>query len=340
MAYAGLETLFQNLGPTQASWISGEREGTARGLDQLTAQKEQEAILAAQEANRQAQIMNPLAAQFKQGEIAAQGAQLPGLAATSRLKGTEADIADATKSGVIGKANSDNDLAVQANKLKEMTNRQQMSNQIISQIMAQGPAAESYRKQLEAQHPEIAQMLGGVPTNQLIAAQAHANEWLNSQSAAFQQALMTATKQKESHLAGISMQNKTQKDLEQMRIDAGKYDKKGSLSIAVDDRLYKAKTPIEKAEILESAYHAAQDNGDQESAAKYAMRALEARKRAAEDAANRGLAKPAIDVGAATGMATTPAPAATAPIAGNKGFTEGTTKSGVKFKVIPSGSGG
>ena len=32
------------------------------------------------------------------------------------------------------------------------------------------------------------------------------------------------------HLAGIAMQGKTQKELEQMRIDAGKYDKSKQIS--------------------------------------------------------------------------------------------------------------
>lgn len=318
MAYAGLETLFQNMGPTYAASMAGEREGTALGLDQLTAQKEREAILKAQEENRQAQIMNPLAAQFKQREIAEKDAQLPGLAATSRIKGTEAEIADATKEGTIGKTNSDNDLAVQGNKLKEMANRQQMANQIVSQIIAQGPVAgEAYRRQLEAQNPEVARMLGGIPTNQLQAAQAHANEWLNKQTAAYQQAMATAQMQKDSHIKGAQISAGAMLEGKRMEIAAGKFDKKGSLSIAVDDRLYKAKTPIEKAEILESAYHAAQDNGDNESAAKYAVRALEARKRAAEDAQNRGLGKPGADLGA-LGITPTAPPAANAPIAGNK----------------------
>lgn len=318
MAYAGLETLFQNMGPTYAASMAGEREGTALGLDQLTAQKEREAILKAQEENRQAQIMNPLNALYRQGEVNKQGAELPGVQAKSRLEGINADIAGETKASTVGKTNSDNDLAVQGNKLKEMATRQQMANQIVSQIMAQGPVAgEAYRRQLEAQNPEVARMLGGIPTNQLQAAQAHANEWLNKQTAAYQQAMATAQMQKDSHIQGARISANALLEGKRMDIDAGKFDKKGSLSIAVDDRLYKAKTPIEKAEILESAYHAAQDNGDNESAAKYAVRALEARKRAAEDAQNRGLGKPAADLGA-LGITPTAPPAANAPIAGNK----------------------
>jgi len=337
MAYAGLETLFQNMGPTYAASMAGEREGTALGLDQLTAQKEREAILAAQEANRQAQVMNPLAAQFRQGEIAAQGAQLPGLAATSRMKGTEADILDATKAGTIGKANSDNDLAIQANKLKEMANRQQMTNQVVSQILAQGPAGEAYRKQLEAQYPEIAQMLGGIPTNQLKAAQSHANEWLNQQSAAYQQALMTATKSKESHLEGARISAGAMLKGKQMDIDAGKFERARAGAVSsLQDRLLKAKNAKEKAEILEEGYAQAVASGDKELASILGQRAMEARQRALED-------KPTIpdrpDL-PSMGIPAAAKPTVTAPIAGNKGYTEGTTKGGIKFKVIPPGSGG
>lgn len=229
MAYAGLETLFQNMGPTYAASMAGEREGTALGLDQLTAQKEREAILKAQEENRQAQIMNPLNALYRQGEVNKQGAELPGVQAKSRSEGINADIAGETKASTVGKTNSDNVLAVQGNKLKEMATRQQMANQIVSQIIAQGPVAgEAYRRQLEAQNPEVARMLGGIPTNQLQAAQAHANEWLNKQTAAYQQAMATAQMQKDSHLAGIGIQTRSNEKLEGMRIEAGKYEKKAA----------------------------------------------------------------------------------------------------------------
>lgn len=99
-----------------------------------------------------------------------------------------------------------------------------------------------------------------------------------------------------------------------MQIDAGRFTKGNQFSIDVLVR--KAKTPIEKAEILESAVAEAYAAGDLQTAQMYAARAQEARQRAAEDAANRAAAKPdAIDVPAVAGMPAAPRPAATAPIA-------------------------
>ena len=46
MAYSGLETLFQNMGPTYAASMAGEREGMAQGQDSIDARKKQEGLLA------------------------------------------------------------------------------------------------------------------------------------------------------------------------------------------------------------------------------------------------------------------------------------------------------
>jgi hypothetical protein len=94
---------------------------------------------------------------------------------------------------------------------------------------------------------------------------------------------------------------------------------KGKVALTVETALLKAKTPREKAEVLEEAYSIAMRDGDEEGAAKYAMRAVEARKRAAEDITNQGLAKPSIDSAAVANLPARPAPAAVAPIAGGGG---------------------
>ena len=85
-----------------------------------------------------------------------------------------------------------------------------------------------------------------------------------------------------SHIDGIKAQGAEQRGLEQMRIDAGKYNK-NKVATDVGSMLLKAKDPTQKAEILESAYYVALDNDDTESASKYLARAKEARQRAAED---------------------------------------------------------
>lgn len=320
MAYSGLETLFQNMGPTYAASMAGEREGMAQGQDILDARKKQEELLALQQAYKQADVMNPLKAQFEQGRINEQGAMLPGQQAESRLKGTAADVAGATAESTIGKTNSANDLAQMGDQVQKLSKMRDMATQLVSNIMSAGPGADAAKNQLIASGklpPQIAQMLVNVPAAKLPDLLAKANAYVNQQSAAYQQAIATANISKESHIAGANIAANAMLTGKQMDIDAGKFDKKSSLSVAVDDRLYKAKTPVEKAEILEQAYHVAQDSGDKEGAAKYAIRALEARKRAAEDAANKGAATPRPDL-APLGVAPTAPPAANAPIAGNK----------------------
>jgi hypothetical protein len=99
-----------------------------------------------------------------------------------------------------------------------------------------------------------------------------------------------------------------------MRIDAGKYNRKAAVD-NVEARLLKAKSAAEKAEILESAYYEVA-NKDPELASVLRQRALDARARAAEDARQKGLAKPGLDIPQVTGLPAQESPTATAPIAG------------------------
>ena len=135
--------------------------------------------------------------------------------------------------------------------------------------------------------------------------------------------------QTRSHLAGIGMNNKSAKEIEQLRINAGKYERK-SFAMTISDRIMRAKTPIEKAEALEDAYATASLSGDTEAAAEYQRRAQEARLRAAEDARNRGAANPRADLNA-LGVETTAPPSANAPIGGS-GPRPGTAQNPIVLK--------
>lgn len=122
---------------------------------------------------------------------------------------------------------------------------------------------------------------------------------------------------KESHIQGIREQGKLQKDLEEMRINAGKYNK-NKVATDVGSMLLKARTPGQKAEVLESAYYVALDNDDAESASKYLARAKEARQREAEDYKNRGLGAPgSIYDPTQSVIVNKPSPTANAPIGGD-----------------------
>lgn len=105
-------------------------------------------------------------------------------------------------------------------------------------------------------------------------------------------------------------------ELEQKRIEAGKYDRK-TLAVTVESMLLKARDAAQKAEILEQAYWVAKSAGDEEAATLLSQRAQQARQRAAEDATNRAAGAPGkIDIANETGMAPTQRPTANAPIAG------------------------
>lgn len=123
---------------------------------------------------------------------------------------------------------------------------------------------------------------------------------------------------KTSHLEGIREQGKFQKDLEQMRIDSGKYNK-NKVATDVNSSLLKVRTAQQAAEILESAYYAADAAGDTAMAEQYKTRALQARQRAAEDASNRAMGAPGIAPTAQDGsisIQNKPGTSASAPIAG------------------------
>lgn len=85
MPYPDLGTMYQNGMGASASLMGGQMFTQAQAQD---AQKLREMQL----ANDQTAVMNPLNAQFKQGEIARQGAELPGIRGTAQslsAKGSE-----------------------------------------------------------------------------------------------------------------------------------------------------------------------------------------------------------------------------------------------------------
>lgn len=318
MAYSGLETLFQNLGPTTASSFAGEREGIAQGLDQISAATQQQALQKALQDYQQAQVMNPLDAQFKQGQIASQKAQLPGLEGLSKSQVAKGNVDHATQEQDILKAISDGKLKVTENQLKEQETLAGMAGNLGQILKGQDPRfhEDTRRRFLEANgiDPNSSggkEALTASP-DQLIST---ANK-ITDMGKQMRQAIAVADIQANSHTAGIAMQGKNAKEIEQMRIDAGKYDK-SKVGTTVEMALLKADTPTKKAEILEQAYAIASEAGDEESATKYAKRAVEARQRKAEDERNKGIAKPGIDTAAVANLPANPTPSATAPIAGS-----------------------
>lgn len=109
--------------------------------------------------------------------------------------------------------------------------------------------------------------------------------------------------------------------------EQGRFKRADKYSLSIEQRLSMAKTPTEKAEILESAYYAADAAGDTDLAEGFKRRAIEARERVAEDARNRGLAtkEGGIDTPKVSGLPARAGVGATAPIAGSGSAKPATT---------------
>lgn len=310
MAYAGLETLFQNMGPTYAASMAGEREGMAQNADTLDALVKAEAIKKSQQEYAQSNIMNPLAAQFKQGQIAEQGAMLPGQQATSRSLGTTADIGEATKGSTIEAANSANKLKQQADALKTLDIARQAITQLV-QTIGSGPDAEARKRQL-LQSGQVAagpyqDLLMRTDARQLPQVLSGINTHMEQQSGDFIKAMALQKEQTRSHLAGVGMQTATQRDINTQNIEAGKYNKKGAIAdgvAGIKQQVQSGKMTAEKAAVaLQGAAMFEQDPETrrmyEEAAAKYEQFAMNQR---------RAMAQGKTDVGAVTGLPTTALP--------------------------------
>ena len=127
MQPGGLDTLFQNLGPTTASMFAGEREGLAQRQAFLE-------NLAKQQAYDQAERMNPLNVQAKQLDIA-------GTEAENRKKLVEAALAEATQGNKLESSNLDMEQKRRENSLARMSSMAQQLNTLVPQLPMYGAAA-------------------------------------------------------------------------------------------------------------------------------------------------------------------------------------------------------
>lgn len=204
MAYSGLETLFQNMGPTFAASMAGQREGMSQGLDTLDAVNKIAANTKLQQENAQAQVMNPLNAQFKQGEIAQQGAQLPGLVATSQSLQQKADLSKATLPSDIAKAISTNDLSTAKDKLSTLQNANTMIQQTVM-AYPDGPqgeammAADIQSGKIPPSQAEQITRMGSLANNKAMATQLATTT--NKLTESFQQAIAQQALHNEGALA-------------------------------------------------------------------------------------------------------------------------------------------
>ena len=299
MAYSGLETLFQNMGPAFASSMAGSREADSQYADMQTALKEAQALQDAKQKYAQNDQMNPLLVQHQSLQNQGLQAGLPGITADSSLKTTNAAKAAATLPSDISKGISANETAIDEDKFKKMQAAQQRVQMWGAQFEgAQGPGAKEAVKQAMLQDigdSKQAALLARLPADQIPMALSKMNEHIVTQSDKYMQALMTAQYAKESHIEGARITANALLEGKRLDINAGKYDPK-RVSNDVEALLMKAPNAKTKAEVLEQAIALANANGDFTKAAEYQKRFEAARQRVANDAALAATAKPTFDL--------------------------------------------
>jgi hypothetical protein len=295
-----LNAMFQNLGPAGGSLLTGMQMA-----DATNEQRSQEAMRKAQmdeimQRTAQNNLMNPLELQAKQQAIASADMKAKQEKNAYRDEILTKAIPEIEKEPALRRHARLEQIFNQAGLPLDDTDRQAFYNMQPDELV----------KNIKAKH-----------------------EFNVKNSPDFMKAMAQEELRKTSHLEGIRLTGNTQRDLEQMRIDSGKYNK-NKVATDVGSMLLKANNPTQKAEILESAYYVALDNDDTESASKYLARAKEARQRAAEDAKNRSVGAPgAMYDPTQSVIVNKPSPTANAPIGGSSTTNLGTTRSGATYTI-------
>jgi hypothetical protein len=195
MAYSGLETLFQNMGPAFAGTVAGEREGMAQGLDALMAQKHAEEIRAAQQTYGQKELTNPL-------ERTKMGLENTGLGLKNTREQQGIDLTTATQPGEISKTNAENESAVYGSKLKQLANIRNIITEGTANLGTGLEGELNKQKFLEsgAVPPGIMyDRIKATPVEQLPKIMADLNSSIARTSAAYLQAIDAANISAESH---------------------------------------------------------------------------------------------------------------------------------------------
>jgi hypothetical protein len=283
---ADLSTMFNQLGPAGGSILAGVQmgnEANAAKSEQAMRQAQMDKILMDTD---QAKLMNPLELQAKQQAID-----------SAKFKAVQEK--DLHRIDTLGRALPDIKAAPDATKHAVMEQ---------AFINAGLPL-----------DPQTKQQLYSMDGKTLTKFLEDKYSFAITNSPAYRQAMALELERTKSHKYAADSSATTQKAIEQMRIDAGKYNK-NKVATDVTAALLKPISSAQKAEILESAYYAADAAGDMKMAAQYKERAQQARARAAEDAQNRAIGAPGTMGYATQGgdidLQNKPAPAANAPIAG------------------------
>jgi len=177
MAYSGLQTIFDELGPgTGAAW-AGEREALAQQADlqeQLLQQQRQRELML---KNAQSEKINPLLVQHQGLQNQGLELGLSGITADSSLKATNAAKAAGTLATDISAGNSNNQTTIGANQVKQGLANGQLLAQAAATLEATPPVLRTQQlmgmlKQygIDPQSPQVQGIVSKIPPEQMPAA--------------------------------------------------------------------------------------------------------------------------------------------------------------------------
>jgi hypothetical protein len=314
------------ISPQFGAYLVGQNQAQAATSETLNQQRLKELIQTAAQEREQSAQMNPYKLDAARLGNQTTEAALPGVGAKSLLEQIRAQQAQQTSASDVATHLSNNENT-------QFKNEHSQQEAVGKEFMRMGPLLSTVPdepgrradyvqsnlaamgiKQGSPQWNQVQKTLQNIPSAKLPEALAQAGRLMVEQSDKYITEMDKEKAQGANRLAVAKQQGQTQKDVEQMRIDAGKYNRK-TTAVTVEDRLLKARTPTEKAEVLEQAYAIASAAGDEEAANVYLQRAQVARQRAAEDAKNRSIGQPGIDTPGVTNLPPKATATANAPIA-------------------------
>lgn len=313
---ADLNGLIQQLPGIGALW-AGQNQALSQQKQGLDNNQLQVQIQELQQKMQQDQAMNPLRQQQLSLQNQGLEAGLPGIQATSSSLQSKAKSDAATWE-------SDAEHKRLKNLFENDKDAAERTDRVGKRMIALGPLLENVPSALRAafvteqmgkdMNPQMTQLLTQVKPDDLPKVLMQAGQKAAELTEPYLQATSVAKTNRDSAEKIAAGNNATSIQVARIQAEAKKTAASGK-GKTIEMLIAASKTATEKAEKLEAAAAATED---EELKQQYLIRAREARQRAAEDAANRGLATPRVDAAATTNgrVQNTPAPSATAPIGG------------------------
>lgn len=312
-----------------APFMAALSQGQQRRREQETHQSKQQELMAVLEGLRQQNMerQQMMPHNLTQADLRNQTtlAQLPGVQADSQAKVMSNQYTQATQPSKITADIATNEAApgkIESEKFKRASEALMQMSDMIDQIPAGLQRTTAIGEILSKQgagpdtpHGKFfAELVRAVPSEQIPQALRNAARKFAERQPEYIKTMDQEAVQQAGATKRTGMTVQGQKDVEKMRIDAGKYDRSKTAS-NLNQALLKVRNAAQAAELYEIAADEARMNNDMQATQHYTLRAQQARQRAAEDAQNRGAATPRADM-SGMGVPMMPGPGANAPVAG------------------------